>query len=84
MDWDLKELSSNISNIYLLLKYAMFFFQKEHLDQSHPNPKCEHCGKQCTSVNTLNEHKVLECHSLTIDCTLKDYGCNEQVYLFFN
>ena len=68
----------------LFLNMLCFFFQKEHLDQSHPNPKCEYCDKQFTSVNKLNEHKVLECQSLTIDCILKDYGCNEQVYLFFN
>ncbi len=84
MDWHLKELSSNVSYIYLILKYAIFFLSKEHLNQSHPNPKCEHCNKQFTSVNKLNEHKVLECQSLTIDCILEDYGCNEQVYLFFN
>ncbi|CAF4467068.1 unnamed protein product [Rotaria sp. Silwood2] len=52
---------------------------QEHLDQSHPNPKCEHCGEQFNSVNKLNEHKVLECQKLTIICALKDFGCNEQI-----
>ncbi|CAF3753904.1 unnamed protein product [Rotaria sp. Silwood1] len=52
---------------------------QEHLDQSHPNPKCEHCGEQFNSVNKLNEHKVLECQKLTIICVLKDFGCNEQI-----
>ncbi len=60
------------------------FLSKEHLSHSHPNPKCEHCGKQFNSIDKLNEHKVLECQNRTSDCILKDYGCNEQVYLFFN
>ncbi|CAF1001423.1 unnamed protein product [Rotaria sordida] len=51
---------------------------QEHLNQSHPNPKCEHCAEQFNSVNKLNEHKVLECQKLSIHCVFKMFGCNEQ------
>ncbi|CAF4970397.1 unnamed protein product, partial [Rotaria sp. Silwood1] len=50
----------------------------EHLNQFHPNPKCEYCGAQFNSVNQLNEHKILECQNVTINCVLKEFGCNEQ------
>ncbi|CAF1187064.1 unnamed protein product [Rotaria sordida] len=52
---------------------------QEHLDQSHPNPKCEYCGERFNSVDKLNEHKVLECQKLTSICVLKEFGCNEQI-----
>ncbi|CAF3555868.1 unnamed protein product [Rotaria sp. Silwood1] len=51
---------------------------QEHLDQSHSNLKCECCGKQFNSVNKFNEHKVIECQQLIVDCILKDFGCNER------
>jgi hypothetical protein len=43
------------------------FLPKEHLDQSHPNPKCEHCDEQFESSNTLNEHKVSQCQKVSSD-----------------
>jgi hypothetical protein len=43
------------------------FLPKEHLDQSHPNPKCEHCDEQFGSSNTLNEHKVSQCQKVSSD-----------------
>ncbi|CAF1550047.1 unnamed protein product, partial [Rotaria sordida] len=30
-------------------------------------------------VNKFNEHKVFECQQLTVDCILKDFGCNERI-----
>ncbi len=66
----------------ILFLNIYFFFRKEHLDQSHSNPKCEFCAQQFNSINALNEHKFSECQKLTIYCILKDFGCNEPVYLF--
>ncbi|CAF3886979.1 unnamed protein product [Rotaria sp. Silwood1] len=52
---------------------------EEHLDQSHSNLKGEYCGEQFNSINKFNEHKLFECQQLTVDCILKDFGCNEPI-----
>ncbi|CAF1222580.1 unnamed protein product [Rotaria sordida] len=52
---------------------------QKHLDESHSNLKCEYCGEQFNSANKFNEHKVSECQNLTIDCKLKEFGCNERI-----
>ncbi|CAF1636685.1 unnamed protein product, partial [Rotaria sordida] len=52
---------------------------EEHFDQSHSNVKCEYCSEQFNSVNKFNEHKVFECQQLSVDCILKDFGCNERI-----
>jgi hypothetical protein len=62
-----------------VLNILCCFLSKEHLDQSHQNPKCEHCGEQFSSVNKFNEHKVSESQKMTIDCLLKDFGCDRKV-----
>ncbi|CAF1191901.1 unnamed protein product [Rotaria sp. Silwood1] len=52
---------------------------RDHLQQSHPNPSCEYCGKKCNSTNDLDLHKLNECNKITIPCALKDYGCSTSV-----
>ncbi|CAF2372016.1 unnamed protein product [Rotaria sp. Silwood2] len=52
---------------------------QEHLDQCHSNLKCDYYGNQLNSVNKFNEHKVFKCQQLTVDCELKDFGCNERI-----
>ncbi|CAF3622445.1 unnamed protein product [Rotaria sp. Silwood1] len=52
---------------------------QEHLDQIHRNPKCEYCHEQCDSVENLNEHQVLKCEKIIVNCLLKDFGCYEQI-----
>ncbi|CAF1295177.1 unnamed protein product [Rotaria sordida] len=52
---------------------------QKHLDQSHTNVKCEDCGEEFNSVNKFNEHKVSKCQQLTVNCILKEFGCNERI-----
>lgn len=66
--------------IYLhILQTFFFLLKKDHLDQSHPNPECEHCDQPFDSVKHLNEHTVFQCEKVTVNCLLKDFGCDEQV-----
>ncbi|CAF4635321.1 unnamed protein product, partial [Rotaria sp. Silwood2] len=51
----------------------------ETLDQSHLNLKCEYCGEQLNSVEKINQHDVSECQKLTVNCILKEFGCNERI-----
>ena len=60
-------------------KYSIVLYLKDHLDETHSNPKCPHCDKQFNSVSELNVHKTSECEKVTVDCILKDLSCNEQV-----
>ncbi|CAF4046078.1 unnamed protein product, partial [Rotaria sordida] len=53
--------------------------ETDHLQQSHPNPSCEYCGKKCDSMNNLNFHKLKECGKISISCALKDHGCSTSV-----
>ncbi|CAF2107360.1 unnamed protein product [Rotaria magnacalcarata] len=50
-----------------------------HLDESHPNLTCEYCGEQFNSTNNFNEHKVSTCQKISVECLLKDFGCNERI-----
>jgi hypothetical protein len=77
--WNFEVLSSNIVLTILISKYSHFFLSKKHLDESHPNPTCEYCCERFYSVNKLSEHKVLACQHMTVDCLLKDFGCDEPV-----
>ncbi|CAF4231106.1 unnamed protein product, partial [Adineta steineri] len=52
---------------------------QEHLDQFHPNPKCQYCNQQFDSHNKFNEHQLSQCQKDTVDCLLKDFGCSEQI-----
>ncbi|CAF1098537.1 unnamed protein product [Adineta steineri] len=54
---------------------------QEHLDQFHPNPKCQYCNHQFNSHNKLNEHQLSQCQKATVDCLLKNFGCREQITL---
>ncbi|CAF3641287.1 unnamed protein product [Adineta steineri] len=51
----------------------------EYFDQSHSNSKCQYCNQQFDSHNKLNEHQLSQCQQETVDCLLKDFGCNEQI-----
>ncbi|CAF1460821.1 unnamed protein product [Rotaria sordida] len=51
---------------------------QEHLDQNHINPQCKYCHAQFDTVVHLNEHKILACEKNTIDCLLKNFGCDKQ------
>ncbi|CAF3836419.1 unnamed protein product [Rotaria sordida] len=53
---------------------------QEHLDQNHINPQCKYCHAQFDTVVHLNEHKILACEKNTIDCLLKDFGCDKQIH----
>jgi hypothetical protein len=55
---------------------------QEHLDQAHPNPQCDYCHEQFTSINQLNQHQASQCQKITIDCFLKTFGCHQQVHIF--
>ncbi|CAF2049533.1 unnamed protein product, partial [Rotaria magnacalcarata] len=52
---------------------------QNHLDESHPNLTCEYCGEQFNSTNNFNEHKVSTCQKISVECLLKDFGCNERI-----
>ncbi|CAF1368370.1 unnamed protein product [Rotaria sp. Silwood1] len=52
---------------------------QEHLDQCYSNLKCEHYGEQFNSVKEFSQNKVSEWQQLTVDCILRDFGCNERV-----
>ncbi|CAF1129396.1 unnamed protein product [Rotaria sordida] len=52
---------------------------EDHLQQSHPNPPCNYCGKKFNSTNDLDFHKLKECDKITVPCALKDYGCSNSV-----
>ncbi|CAF0929203.1 unnamed protein product [Adineta steineri] len=52
---------------------------QEHLDQFHPNPKCQYCNQQFDSHNNLNQHQLSPCQKDTVDCLLKHFGCSEQI-----
>ncbi|CAF1023598.1 unnamed protein product [Rotaria sordida] len=52
---------------------------QEHLDEHHSNSTCEYCGEEFNSIIKYNEHKISECQELTVNCILKDFGCNEQI-----
>jgi hypothetical protein len=59
-----------------------FSTSQEHLDTSHKNPLCEQCGEEFNSVDSLIQHNSV-CERVPIDCALKQYGCNEQVFIEF-
>lgn len=54
-------------------------FQKEHLDSSHSNLKCDYCGNQSSSVNAFNQHKLTECTQRIAPSTSEASSCSEQV-----
>ncbi|CAF1416562.1 unnamed protein product [Rotaria magnacalcarata] len=51
----------------------------EHLDESHSNLKCEYCDEEFNSIHRFNEHQVFVCQKRTVDCKLKDFGCDEKI-----
>ncbi|CAF3512684.1 unnamed protein product [Rotaria socialis] len=51
----------------------------EHLDESHSNTKCEYCDEEFNSIHQFNEHQVFVCQKRTVDCKLKDFGCDEKI-----
>ncbi|CAF4155779.1 unnamed protein product [Rotaria magnacalcarata] len=57
----------------------LLIFEVNHLDESHPNLTCEYCGEQFNSTNNFNEHKVSTCQKISVECLLKDFGCNERI-----
>ncbi|CAF2134905.1 unnamed protein product [Rotaria magnacalcarata] len=52
---------------------------EEHLDESHSNLKCEYCDEEFNSIHRFNEHQVFVCQKRTVDCKLKDFGCDEKI-----
>ncbi|CAM2727510.1 unnamed protein product [Rotaria socialis] len=52
---------------------------QNHLAEYHPNPICDHCGKQFNSTNKLNEHRLVDCPGISVECLSHDYACNEHV-----
>ena len=84
MDWYSKKLSSMSIVLSLNCLRISLFFQKKHLDESHPHPKCEFCDQQFGSMEQLNEHKLQQCDKFTIFCPLKQYGCDEPVCSFIH
>ena len=84
MDWYSKKLSSMSIVLSLNCLRISLFFQKEHLDESHPDSKCEFCNQQFDSMEQLNEHKLQQCEKFTIFCPLKQYGCDEPVCSFIH
>lgn len=52
---------------------------KNHVNQIHPNPVCEYCGKKFDSVSTLDSHKLTECDKITVFCALKNFGCSDSM-----
>jgi hypothetical protein len=68
-----------ISYILIFLLNLFSFLTQDHCNQAHPNPKCKYCDQQFSSVNNLDEHQVLQCQKKTVNCLLKDFGCDEEV-----
>jgi hypothetical protein len=54
-------------------------FLQDHLQKTHPNPACEHCGKLFDSANSLDLHTLNDCDKITVSCALKDFGCSHPV-----
>ncbi|CAF4703091.1 unnamed protein product, partial [Rotaria sp. Silwood2] len=52
---------------------------QNHLDQNHQNPTCDSCGQKFNSVNDLDRHIQYDCEKTTVDCPLKQIGCQEMV-----
>ncbi|CAF3104715.1 unnamed protein product [Rotaria socialis] len=52
---------------------------QNHLAEYHPNPICDHCGKQFNSTNKFNEHRLVDCPGISVECLSHDYACNEHV-----
>ncbi|CAF0863262.1 unnamed protein product [Adineta steineri] len=52
---------------------------QNHLDETHPNPICDYCNEQHTSVNDLNRHIFYNCTKVLIFCPLKSVGCDEKI-----
>jgi hypothetical protein len=50
---------------------TILFLLQDHLNRRHSNLKCEHCG-------------MIQCEKITIDCLLKELGCDEQVRVVSN
>ncbi|CAF0993543.1 unnamed protein product [Adineta steineri] len=66
-------------HILVFVLFSLSFPPDEHFDQSHSNSKCQYCNQQFHSLNKLNEHQLSQCQNVTVDCLLKDFGCNEQI-----
>ncbi|CAF1292199.1 unnamed protein product [Rotaria sordida] len=52
---------------------------QNHLDQNHPNPVCDSCSQKFNSVNDLDRHIQHDCEKITLNCPLKQIGCEEMV-----
>ncbi|CAF2522346.1 unnamed protein product [Rotaria sp. Silwood2] len=52
---------------------------QNHLDQNHQNPTCDSCGQKFSSVNNLDRHIQYDCEKTTVDCLLKQFGCQEMI-----
>ena len=68
-----------IFQFFPFLFVLIAFIFKGHLYQIHPNPECNYCEKRFSSVYDLDRHKQYECEKITINCPLKDFGCEEMV-----
>jgi len=47
----------------------------------HPNPRCVYCKEIFLSVNDLDRHQQYICEKITIDCPLKQFGCEDMVHI---
>ncbi|CAF3498906.1 unnamed protein product [Rotaria sp. Silwood1] len=58
---------------------GMLNIYQNHLDQNHLNPSCDCCNQKFNSVNDLDRHIQYDCEKVTVDCPLKEFGCQTMI-----